>query len=80
MALVLDDKKLKKFNLNEQEFRIEMATHFYEIGKMSIGQATQFARLDRVSFQKELTKRKIRIRFTITDLHHDLKTIQSLDI
>jgi predicted HTH domain antitoxin len=78
MALLLDDKELKKYNLSEAEFRIEMATHLYEIGKMSIGQATKFSGLNRIGFQKELSRRKIDLKISVTDLHHDIETLKSL--
>lgn len=79
MGLLLADE-LKFFNIEEKDFRIETATHFYELGKMSIGQATKFAGIDRIAFQTELSKRNINIHFTVSDLHHDLNTLKSLNI
>lgn len=80
MALVIDDIELKKYDLNEAEVRIEMATHFYKIGKMSIGQATKFSGLDRISFQKELSARNIDLNYSVEDLHHDIDTLKSLNL
>ena len=78
MALVIDEFELKKLGLDEAGFRIKVATHFYAIGKVSMGQAAKFAELYRISFQKELSKREIDFRFSIKDLHHDVELLKSL--
>lgn len=54
-----------------------MAVHFYDIGKMTMGQARKFAKLDQVSFQQELAKRGINIKYEVEDFMDDLKAIES---
>ncbi|MEL7219911.1 MAG: UPF0175 family protein [Bacteroidota bacterium] len=53
-----------------------MAVHFYDIGKMSIGQARNFANLDQISLQKEMSKRNVCIKY---DLEEDMRTLEIMD-
>lgn len=50
MGIQVTEDFLKRIGMTESEFLIEMAVHFYDIGKMSIGQARNFANLDQISF------------------------------
>ena len=70
---------LKIVGMSESEFLIEMAVHFYDIGKMSMGQARNFAKLDQISFQKEMAKRDVLVKYDIEDLEVDLQTLELMD-
>ncbi|MCG8327855.1 MAG: UPF0175 family protein [Chitinophagales bacterium] len=70
---------LKTIGMSESEFLIEMAVHFYDIGKMSMGQARNFANLDQISFQKEMAKRDVLIKYDVEDLEADLRTLELMD-
>ena len=78
MALTISDETLKVASLTPESFKIEMATHLYDIGRLTLGQARKLAELDQVSFQKELAKRNIYLKYDIEDLDDDLKTIDEL--
>jgi len=80
MALTITDADLQLLKMDKNQFKIELACHFYQIGKMSIGQASTFTELDRISFQTELSKRKIAINYTVQDLHDDMETLNKLGI
>lgn len=66
--------------MTESEFLIEIAVHFYDLGKMTMGQARNFAGIDQITFQKEMAKRNVYIKYDIEDLEEDLKTIEELGI
>lgn len=70
---------LKTIGMSESEFLIEMAVHFYDIGKMSMGQARNFVNLDQISFQKEMAKRDVLIKYDVEDLEADLRTLELMD-
>lgn len=78
MALTISDETLKEASLSPEAFKIEMATHLYDIGRLTLGQARKLADLDQVSFQKELAKRNIYLKYDIEDLDDDLKAIDEL--
>ncbi len=63
--------------MTPQEFLIEMATHFYDLGKMTMGQARSFASIDQINFQKELSKRNINIKYEVEDLMDALKAMET---
>lgn len=63
--------------MSSQDFLIEMAVHFYDIGKMTMGQARKFANIDQITFQQELAKRNINIKYEVEDFLDDLKSIES---
>ena len=46
---------------------------------MSLGQARNFADLDQVSFQHELSKRDIEIKYELEDLESDMRTLELMD-
>lgn len=70
---------LKQLAMTESEFMIEMAVHFYDIGKMSMGQARNFANLDQISFQQEMSKRDVYIKYDLEDLEVDMRTLEIMD-
>ena len=78
MALTISDKELHELHLTEKEFRIEMAVYLYDTQKLSLGKAAVFAKLDRLSFQQELAKRNIFLKYSKEDLQHDIETLKLL--
>lgn len=77
MGLLITSDVLEKLNMTSQDFLIEIAVHFYDIGKMSMGQARKFANIDQITFQQELAKRNINIKYEVEDFMDDLKSIES---
>lgn len=75
MALIIDDKDLKAAQLSEDELRLEIAILLYEKGRFTMGQASKFAGMNRIFFQKELGKRKISVNYDVEELEKDLKTL-----
>lgn len=79
MGIQITADLLKKLEMTESDFLIEMAVHFYDIGKMSMGQARNFAKLDQLSFQKEMSKRNVYIKYDLEDLEEDMRTLEMMD-
>jgi predicted HTH domain antitoxin len=79
MGIQITADFLKQLEMTESEFLIEMAVHFYDIGKMSMGQARNFANLDQISFQKEMSKRNVYIKYDLEDLEEDMRTLEIMD-
>ena len=78
MGVQISEDILSQVNMTADEFLIEIAVHMYDIGKMSMGQARNFAGIDQITFQKEMSKRDVHIKYDIEDLEKDLKTIEEL--
>ncbi len=79
MGIKISAEVLKNAKLSEQDFLIEIAVHLYNIGRLTMGQARKFANLDQISFQKEMSKRDVYIKYGIEDLEDDLNTIQYIN-
>ncbi|MEN0002896.1 MAG: UPF0175 family protein [Bacteroidota bacterium] len=79
MGVQISESILQQVDMTANEFLIEVAVHLYDIGKMSMGQARKFAGIDQITFQKEMAKRNVYIKYTVQDLEEDLKTLEQLD-
>ena len=79
MGVQILTQDLEKMGMTKVEFRIEIAVHFYNIGKMSMGQARKFAGLDQISFQKEMATRGVYMKYSMEDFEDDLLTIKELE-
>lgn len=78
MGVQISEHVLKEANMTAKEFLAEVAVHLYDIGKLTMGQARKFAGLDPITFQKELAKRNVYIKYDINDFEEDMKTIEEL--
>lgn len=79
MGVHISDDQLSQAKMTPEEFLIEVATHLYDIGKLTLGQARNLANLDQISFQKELARRDIYIKYDYEDFLVDLRTIEELN-
>lgn len=75
MAVVIEDRDLQAAQITEEELYLEIALLFYQQGRYSLGRASELAKMDRISFQKELGKRQIPVNYDIEEFEKDLKTL-----
>ncbi|WP_282782868.1 UPF0175 family protein [Phaeodactylibacter xiamenensis] len=78
MSIVISDELLRAAAYTEQDFRIELAVHLYDLERLSMGQARNFAGLDQISFQRELARRGVYIKYGEEQLEEDLKAIEEM--
>jgi len=76
MNLLIKDEILKKAEITAEELLIEIAVHLYDTERLSMGQARNLAQLDMLSFQKEIAKRNVFIKYDVEDLEIDLKNLE----
>ncbi len=76
MDLLIKDEILKKAEITAEELLIEIAVHLYDTERLSMGQARNLVQMDIISFQKELSKRNVYIKYDIEDLETDLKNLE----
>lgn len=69
---------LRSAKISADDLLIEVAVYLYDSERLTIGQAKKLAQLDLISFQKELAKRDVYIKFDIEDLEEDLRTLAQL--
>lgn len=78
MDLLIKEDILKKAEITAEELLIEIAVHLYDTERLSMGQARNLAQLDQISFQKELAKRDVYIKYDVDDLDTDLENLDKL--
>jgi predicted HTH domain antitoxin len=78
MLIEIPDNIINKSNLTEKELRIEFALILFDRGIMTLEQASNFAILDSLEFQRLLGERKISIHYNENDFEEDLETIKKL--
>lgn len=78
MSLNIPDFVLDAAKISGEELLTEIAVYLYDKERMSMGQAKSLAQMDILSFQKELAKRDVYIKYDVEDFEEDLKTIDFL--
>lgn len=77
MDLIIPEATLKAAEITGDELLIEIAVHLYDSERLSIGQAKNLVDMDHLTFQKELAKRNIYIKYDEEDLDTDLKNLKA---
>lgn len=75
---IISKEVLNSAHLSAEELSIEIATHLYATERLTMGQATRLAGIDRLSFQHELARRNIYLHITIDDVMKDVETLRNL--
>ena len=76
MDLLIKNEVLERAEITAEELLIEIAVHLYDTERLSIGQARSLCEMDILSFQKELSKRDVYMKYDIEDLETDLRNIE----
>ena len=76
MSLVISDDIVKASGLSEKELVLELIIFLFQRKKISIGKASQLAKIPLLQFQNELAIRNIYIHYDETDLEVDLKNLE----
>ncbi|MCB0565981.1 MAG: UPF0175 family protein [Phaeodactylibacter sp.] len=76
--LLIKKETLEKAEMSGEELLIELAVYLYDKERMSLGQARNLVGMDVLSFQRELSKRDVYIKYDVEDLEEDLKTLKKL--
>jgi len=79
MSVVIPDEILTITRMTEAEMRQEIAVMLFEREKLTLAQASRFARMHRVAFQHLLASRQIPVHYGIEDLEQDIQTLQEMN-
>jgi predicted HTH domain antitoxin len=80
MSVTISDELLQAAQMTESEFRLELAIWLYQQGRITLAQASRWAGLTRLQFQRELNQRGIPIHYTPEDLHEELENLREVDL
>jgi predicted HTH domain antitoxin len=74
MPLTVSDELLRTAHLTEAELSHEIAVTLFQQGRLTLGQAAEFAGLTQLDMQRLLASRQIPLHYGTEDLEHDLAT------
>jgi predicted HTH domain antitoxin len=76
----VSDELIELSGMNEQSLRQELALWLYSKGKLSIGRAMKFAKMNRFEFMELMNKNNIPMNYSVEDLEQDIQTIKKLHL
>ncbi len=79
MSVVIDDEVLHKIQLSEAQLLTEIAVMLFQQERFTLGQASRFARMNQLQFQRLLASRKITLHYDIVELIEDVKSLEVND-
>lgn len=68
MSIVISDETLQTLQMSESEMLIEIAILLFQQERFTLGQASRFARMNQLQFQRLLASRQISLHYDVTEL------------
>jgi predicted HTH domain antitoxin len=78
MSVTIPDDVLQAARMSESELRQEVALLLYAKERVTLAQAAQLAKLDRLRFQHLLASRGVSVHYDVADFDDDLRTLHEL--
>jgi predicted HTH domain antitoxin len=78
MSLVIPDDLLRAANISAAELQREIAVLLFQQEKLTLGQASAFAGMSQLEFQRLLASHHIPIHYDEQDFADDLDTLRRL--
>ena len=75
MSIVIDDETLQTLQMSEAEMLAEIAILLFQQERFTLGQASRFARMNQLQFQRLLASRQISLHYDVTELREDVKSL-----
>jgi predicted HTH domain antitoxin len=76
MTIVIPDDILQATRLTEDELKQELAVILFQKEKLTLGQASILAGMNRLQFQHLLASRKISVHYGVAEFEEDIKTLK----
>ena len=78
MSLVIPEEILTTTRMSEAEMRQEIAIMLFQKEKLTLAQASRFARKNRIAFQHLLANRQIPIHYDVEDFEQDIENLREM--
>ncbi|MFM7853581.1 MAG: UPF0175 family protein [Flammeovirgaceae bacterium] len=78
--LVINDRILELSDLSENQLLEDIAIMLYQKKKLTLGQAAQLAKLNRVEFQFLLGRNNVPVNYDVLELMEDVDTIKKMKL
>ena len=79
MSAIIPDETLNACGMTEAEFKLEIAVMLFQADKLTLGQASTLAEVNKGRFQEVLKERNIPLyTYEVEDFELDLKNLRKL--
>ncbi|MFB2879563.1 UPF0175 family protein [Floridanema aerugineum] len=75
MSIVISDETLQTLQMTESEMLAEIAILLFQQERFTLGQASRFAQMNQLQFQRLLASRQIPLHYDITELREDVNSL-----
>lgn len=79
MGLQISDEELAAARLSADQLRREIAGLLFQQDRFTLGQASSFAGMTQLDFQRLLASRQIPMHYGVADFEADLRALQAQD-
>ncbi|HAA31444.1 MAG TPA: hypothetical protein DCE56_31715 [Cyanobacteria bacterium UBA8553] len=79
MSVVISDEVLQTVQMSEAELLQEIAVMLFQQERFTLGQASRFALMNQLQFQRLLASRQIPLHYDIAELREDVKNLEAND-
>ena len=77
MSVVISDEVLRAVQMSEAELLQEIAVMLFQKERFTLGQASRFALMNQLQFQRLLASRQIPLHYDIAELREDVKSMEA---
>lgn len=77
MSVVISDEVLRAVQMSEAELLQEIAVMLFQKERFTLGQASRFALMNQLQFQRLLASRQISLHYDIAELREDVKSLEA---
>lgn len=76
MSITISDEVLQTVQMSEAEMLREIAVLLFRMEKFTLGQASRFARMSRLDFQRLLASRRVPLHYDLPELRQDVQSLE----
>ncbi|WP_414550296.1 UPF0175 family protein [Anabaena sp. CCY 0017] len=77
MSVVISDDILQTIQMSDTELLKEIAVMLFQQERFTLGQASNFAGMNQLQFQRLLANRQIPLHYDIAELREDVKSLEA---
>jgi predicted HTH domain antitoxin len=75
MTIVISNEVLQNIEMSEEQMLQEIAIMLFQQERFTLAQASRFAQMNQLEFQKLLATRQIPLHYDIAELREDIKSL-----
>lgn len=77
MSILISDETLRSTQMTEAELRQEIAIMLFQQERLTLGQASRFAEMSQLQFQRLLASREIPLHYDVAELREDVESLKT---